>query len=274
VSEQHKAMAIPDFQTFLKPVLAHVAERRWRAADLIARIAEDFGLTAEERAQLLPSGRQPVLANRVHWAITYLVQAGLLRRPARGECEITDAGRALLAEAPAALDVAELARRYPSLQAFRERRRDNGAAASRPLAPAAAAVEAALTPEDRIERAIAEIEQKVRAELRERLREQTPAFFERVVIDLLLAMGYGSSVEEAAEQLGRSGDGGVDGVIREDRLGLDVLYVQAKRYRDQPVTVEQLRSFAGALQDRGARKGVFITTSRFTEEAEAFARRQ
>ncbi len=94
------------------------------------------------------------------------------------------------------------------------------------------------------------------------------------MIDLLLAMGYGSSVEEAAEQLGRSGDGGVDGVIREDRLGLDVLYVQAKRYRDQPVTVEQLRSFAGALQDRGARKGVFITTSRFTEEAEAFARRQ
>lgn len=267
-------MAVPDFQTFLQPVLARIAERRWRAPDLIARIAEDFALSPEDRAALLPSGRQSVLANRVHWALTYLVQAGLVQRPARGEYEITDAGRALLAEAPPALDVAELARRYPSLQAFRERRRDNGTAAPRAPVPPATSAEAALTPEDRIEQAVAEIEQKVQAELRERLLEQTPAFFERVVIDLLLAMGYGSSVEEAAEQLGRSGDGGVDGVIREDRLGLDVLYVQAKRYRDQSITVEQLRSFAGALQDRGARKGVFITTSRFTEEANAFARRQ
>jgi restriction system protein len=269
-------MAIPDFQALLQPVLAHAAERRWRASELIARIAEEFGLTPEERARLLPSGRQPVLANRVHWAITYLVQAGLLRRPARGECEITEAGRALLAERPATLDVATLARRYPSLQAFRERRRGNGEAEQRGDGPAAQAPgeEASLTPEDRIEQAVAEIERKVRAELRERLLEQSPAFFEGVVIDLLLAMGYGSSAEEAAEQLGRSGDGGVDGVIREDRLGLDVLYVQAKRYRDQAVTVEQLRSFSGALQDKGARKGVFITTSRFTEEAVAFAARQ
>ena len=269
-------MAIPDFQTFLKPVLAHAAERRWRSADLIARIGDDFGLTAEEREQLLPSGRQTVLANRVYWATIYLLQAGLLRRPARGEYEITEAGRALLSEAPQALKVVDLARRFPALQAFRARRRENGddaAALSTPpgLSPVA---DGTLTPDDLIERAVAEIEQKVRAELRERLLDQTPGFFERVVIDLLLAMGYGSSVEEAAEQLGRTGDGGVDGVIREDRLGLDVLYVQAKRYRDQPVTVDQVRSFAGALQDKGARKGVLITASRFTDDATAFAARQ
>ncbi|MCX7685430.1 MAG: restriction endonuclease [Acetobacteraceae bacterium] len=269
-------MAIPDFQSFLKPVLALVAERRWQARELIGRLADDLGLTADERAQLLPSGRQSVLANRVHWAVTYLVQAGLIRRPARGECEITEAGRALLAEAPQALSVAELARRYPSLQAFRERRRDNAAAPEKPAQPGSPAAEAngASTPDDLIERAVADIEQKVRAELRERLLEQPPEFFERVVIDLLLAMGYGSSAEEAAEQLGRTGDGGVDGVIREDRLGLDVLYIQAKRYRDQPVTVDQVRSFAGALQDKGARKGVLITASRFTDDAIAFAARQ
>jgi restriction system protein len=268
---------VPDFQTLMLPVLRHAAERRWRTRELVERLSDEFGLTEEERARTIPSGRQGLMANRVHWAVTYLVQAGLLLRPARGECEATAAGRALLAEAPERLSVAALAARYPALRAFRDSRpvgEDQPAARDAASSPAALPGAAAATPDDAIDSALAAIEAKVRQDLLDRLLEAPPDFFERVVVDLLLAMGYGSTAEDAGRTLGRTGDGGVDGVIREDRLGLDLIYVQAKRYRDGPVTADQLRSFAGALDDKGARKGVFITTSRFTADARSFAERQ
>jgi restriction system protein len=277
---------VPDFQTLMLPVLRHAAERRWRTRELVERLSDEFGLTEEERARTIPSGRQGLMANRVHWAVTYLVQAGLLLRPARGECEATAAGRALLDEAPERLSVAALTARYPALRDFLGRRPDSEdraaprdttpspAASDASSSPAALPGAAAATPDDAIDSALAAIEAKVRQDLLDRLLEAPPDFFERVVVDLLLAMGYGSTAEDAGRTLGRTGDGGVDGVIREDRLGLDLIYVQAKRYRDGPVTADQLRSFAGALDDKGARKGVFITTSRFTADARSFAERQ
>jgi len=213
------------------------------------------------------------MRSRAEWARSYLVQAGLLEPVRRGVVRLTERGRAVVGSGPPRLDSAFLLQ-FPEFRDFRGRSRQderNG------LSPASGADEPAArlgTPDDQITAAVAIVEAKVRDELLHRLTAPPPAFFEQAVVDLLLAMGYGSTVEDAGEALGKSGDGGVDGVIREDRLGLDLIYIQAKRYRDTAITAEKLRSFAGALDDKGARKGVFITTSRFTSEAERFAGRQ
>lgn len=233
---------IPDFQTLLLPVLRRSAERRWKTRELIEQLSTDFGLSDAERTQLLPSGTQSLVANRISWAIAYLAQAGLVARPARGECEATPAGRALLAENPERLTTKFLAERSPALREFVGRRGasgdadkptpNNGNSSTDPLA----ASPGSATPDDAIDAALAAIDAKVRQDLLDRLLEAPPAFFEHEVVDLLLAMGYGSTAEDAGRTLGGSGDGGVDGVIREDRLGLDLIYIQAKRYRDGPVT--------------------------------------
>ena len=267
---------VPDFQTLMLPVLRRFGERRWRTQELVDSIAEQFGLSEADRTEMLPSGRQTRLANRVHWALAYLHKSGLISRLGRGEYDVTDMGRSVLAAPPERLTLAFLVENFPGARAFRasagseDAGRGQAGAANDPLAPASATS----TPDDAIDSALASIESKVRQDLLERLLEAPPAFFERVVVDPLLAMGYGSTAEGAGRTLGGSGDGGVDGVIREDRLGLDLIYIQAKRYRDGPVTADQLRSFAGALDDKGARKGVFITTSRFTADAQGFAERQ
>jgi restriction system protein len=264
-------MAIPDFQTLMLPALRLLAQRPQRLAELTERLAEEFALSAEDRAELLPSGRQSRLANRVGWAVTYLHKAGLVRRVARAEYEVTEAGGALLAAPPQKITVRLLEERFPEFREFRARSNEEQDTTAQ---AAGATTVPPLTPDDVLDGALDAINANVRAELHRRLLEGSPAFFERVVIDLLLALGYGSSVEDAAQALGGTGDGGVDGVIREDRLGLDLIYVQAKRYRDAPVGANELRSFAGALDDKGARKGVFMTTSRFTAEAVQFAERQ
>ncbi len=260
-------MAIPDFQTLMLPVLKRVANGPVGTSVLVGAMANEFGLDEAERSQRLPSGRQLTIANRVHWAIAYLNKFGAVDRVARGTYVASDCGRRILKESPERITVAYL-RQNPC-------RPDvpvplNGDLATGP----SVAGDSIGTPDEQITVALAAIEADRREDLLRRVLAAPPKFFERVVIDLLLAMGYGSAVDDAGEPLGGSGDGGVDGVIREDRLGLDLIYVQAKRYKDAAVTPEQLRSFAGALDDRGARKGVFITTSRFTAEAERFAERQ
>jgi restriction system protein len=265
-------VSIPDFQTLMLPALRRVAERRWRAAELIGALADEYQLTPEERAEMLPSGRQTRMANRCHWAIAYLAKSGLLTRVGRGEYEASAEGRELLRSPPERITLPFLMARYPALRAFREAGATEAGGAD--CAPAPIMPAPTATPDDVIDKAVAEIEIKVRDELLERLLDVTPERFERVVIDVLIAMGYGNSVEDAGQRVGRSGDGGIDGVISEDPLGLDLIYVQAKRYRDTAVTSEQLRGFAGALDDKGARKGVFITTSRFTPDAKSFAERQ
>jgi restriction system protein len=269
-------MTVPDFQTLMLPALRRLAASRLRTGTLVDAFSEEFGLSSEERAALLPSGRQPTMANRTHWALAYLSKAGLVRRVSRGEYEASPEGKDFLAKPPDKITVALLMDRYPAIRSFR----DSGRTASAEIGPVTAAdiqssgAVVAATPEDTIGHALKVIEAKLRDDLLSHIFEKPPEFFEEVVVDLLLAMGYGSTAEDAGEALGRSGDGGVDGVIREDRLGLDLIYVQAKRYKDNPVTADHLRSFAGALDDKGARKGVFITTSRFTNDAQGFAKRQ
>jgi len=260
------------------PTLRRAAERRWKTTELVASLADEFALTPAERATLLPSGRQATIANRTHWALSYLNRAGLVTRVGRGEYEASEAGHALLGSPPERITLAFLSQRYPSARRLRgdapEAAADIPGAAAEARIAAAPALASGVTPDDAIGAAVAAIEAKVRDDLLTRLLDLPAAFFEKVVVDLLLAMGYGSTAEDAGQALGGSGDGGVDGVIREDRLGLDLIYLQAKRYRDTPVTADHLRSFAGALDDKGARKGVFITTSRFTADAERFAERQ
>ena len=261
-------MPIPDYQTLMLPVLRLAAEGETRVADVAERVAEAFGLSAEERDRLLPSGRQRVLHNRIHWAKSYMGKAGLIASPARGRFVATEKGRALLATGPERIDVALLLQ-DPEFRAFyrNEGDEDEGSAKADDAAPVTT------TPEERIDAAHATLTAALRDELLQRILANSPAFFEQVIVDLLVAMGYGGSHKDAAAQLGRSGDGGVDGVVNEDRLGLDRIYVQAKRHAPgNPVGRPDVNGFVGSLVGLGATKGVFVTTSTFSQPARDYVR--
>ena len=252
--------------TWSLPVLRLAAEGESRVADVAGRIADDLALTPEEREQMLPSGRQRVLHNRIHWAKFYMSKAGLIASPARGRFIATEKGRALLATRPEKVDVSLLMHE----PAFREFYRNEGSTAgtdSGVIEPVRT-IPASTTPEEQIDSAYASLIGALRDELLERILENSPAFFEQLIVDLLVAMGYGGSHKNAAAQLGRSGDGGVDGIINEDRLGLDRIYVQAKRYATgNQVGRPDVNGFVGSLVGLGASKGVFVTTSTFSQPA-------
>ena len=262
-------MTIPDYQTLMLPLLRLAAEGETRVPDVEERLADQFSLSAEERERILPSGRQKVLHNRIHWAKFYMHKAGLIDTPRRGRFVASEAGRRLLATNPPVINN-DLLLTFP---AFAEFRNGGGAAVEAPMA-AALPASAQATPEEQIESAYASLHAALRADLLARVLQNTPGFFERVIVDLLVAMGYGGSQRSAAAELvGRSGDGGVDGVINEDPLGLDRVYVQAKRYAlGNPVGRPEVQGFLGSLVGRGATKGVFVTTSTFTAQAIDFAR--
>lgn len=265
-------MPIPDYQALMLPVLRLASEGEKRVADVIDRIADEFGLSADEREELLPSGRQRILHNRIHWAKFYMTKAGLITSPSRGRFVATEAGRALLATRPVKVDVALLMKE----PAFREfYKNGSGQADAEHPPPGTSEVRAdAATPEELIEAAHRALQSSLRTDLLERILQNSPGFFEQLIVDLLVAMGYGGSHKNAAEQLGRSGDGGVDGVINEDRLGLDRVYVQAKRYaRGSSVGRPEVQGFVGSLVGLGATKGVFVTTSVFSAQALEFVRR-
>src|SRR5919109_1912248 len=228
-------------------------------------LADEFSLTDEERNELLPSGSQAVLANRVGWARTYLKQAGLIDSPRRGLFRIRQHGLDLLQENPPRIDV-KLRERFPEFLEFRNRRRDRESTATPVF------TESGETPEDALAAAYQTLRADLEAELLQQVKESSPTFFERLVVELLVKMGYGGSRQDAGRAIGRSGDGGIDGIINEDRLGLDVIYVQAKRW-DTIVGRPEIQRFAGALQGQRARKGVFITTSSFSQDAEEYASR-
>jgi restriction system protein len=234
-------------------------------------LAEQIGLTDEDLALKIPSGA-PVFNSRVHWAVTYLAQAGLLRRPRRGVVELTDRGNEVLAEAPASVDNSLLAR-YPEFLEFKMRAREGQQdAAAAELTPGPLASSKG-TPREQLADAVEEANAAVAAELLNRIRDREPAFLEQLVLRLLTAMGYGGRAG-AAEHLGRSGDQGLDGVIRQDALGLDRVYVQAKRYgAEHSVGRPEIQAFVGALHGAQADRGVFIATSRFTAEARDYAER-
>ena len=255
-------MPIPDYQSVMLPLLRLTKdglERPFREA--VDRLAEEFELTDDERSELLPSGTAPIFGSRAGWARTYLKQAGLLEAPKRGSFRITPAGAALLATNPVRIDN-NLLNQYEAFRAFRARGKELEAGKK----PALLEVASEQTPEDAMASAYQRIRKNLEAELLEQVKSSSPAFFERLVVDLVVAMGYGGSRHDAGRALGRSGDGGIDGIIKEDRLGLDLIYLQAKRW-DGTVGRPEVQKFAGALQGQRASKGIFITTSSYSRDA-------
>ncbi len=245
-------------------------EHRFR--DAVEQLASEFNLTDSERAELLPSGTAPLFNNRVGWALTYLKQAALLESPKRGFFKITDRGLDALGENRPRIDTAFLDQ-FEEFRAFRSRRREGaqetpataGSIGSRPQLPPAE-LSARQTPEDVLASAYRRLRQNIEIELVEQVKAASPSFFERLVIDLLVAMGYGGSRQDAGRAIGKSGDGGIDGIIKEDKLGLDIIYIQAKRW-EGTVGRPDIQKFAGALQGQRANKGIFITTSSYSREA-------
>lgn len=268
-------MAIPDYETLMAPLLRLLGSRGLMTlGEAVVHLADEFQLTPEERAVLLPSGQYPLFRNRVGWAKTYLKQAGLIVQPKRGQMELTPAARALLPELPAHIDGSFLAR-FPSFLDFMSRSGTRAVAQpeENPSLPATllqTPLEPEGPPEEVIERAMRTLRDELRIELLDTVKAAAPEFFERLVVKLLLRMGYGGSREEAGQTVGRSGDGGIDGIINEDRLGLDAIYLQAKRW-DGVVGRPEIMKFVGALAGQRANKGVFITTSWFTQEAKDYA---
>lgn len=257
--------AIPDFQTLMLPVLEEAANGEVRIGATVERLADRFSLTSEQRADLLPSKRQTTFANRVHWAKSYLGKAGLIELTRRAHFKITDAGRAVLAKPPERIDISFL-RKFPNFVEFRD------AAAVSGMSSASPPDESALTPDEQMRQGRDRIEADLAQDMLAKIGAAPPEFFEKVVVKLLTGMGYGGSVSDAGRALGRSGDGGVDGVIDEDALGLDRIYVQAKRYKDgNPVGPGAIRDFFGALDQFKANKGLFVTTSTFTSSATSTA---
>jgi restriction system protein len=249
---------IPDYQTVMLPLLRLLADQKERpmsaAVDAISR---EFSLSSDECQALLPSGTSTVIGSRVGWARTYLKKAGLVDSPKRGVVCITPRGASILQSGPARIDVKFL-EQFPEFMEFRTLRHSEALA----VAPQADAS----TPEEALEEAYQEVRASLESDVLARVRAASPAFFERLVVELLVRIGYGGSIRDAGQAVGRSGDGGIDGIIKEDRLGLDLIYIQAKRW-ENPVGSPEVHKFVGALAQRHAKKGVLITTSGFTKDA-------
>ncbi|MBU6434899.1 MAG: restriction endonuclease [Nitrospirae bacterium] len=261
-------MAIPDFQTLMLPVLRQLGSGEEQApASVREAVALVFKLSNEELATLLPSGRQTTFANRVAWALGYLKQAGLVESPRRGMYRVTTRGKVTLGEPIERIDIQYLMR-FPEFVAFRTASTEDSEPA--PSLAKVAVEGTPLTPDEQIRQGYTRLQSSLAAQLLERVRQASPKFFEELVVELLVAMGYGGSREDASAVVGRGGDEGIDGIIKEDRLGLDTIYIQAKRWKDN-VGRPEIQRFAGALQGQRARKGVFLTTSTFTADARSYA---
>ena len=261
-------MPIPPFHEILLPLLRRSADGKdWTLAALRGPIADDFGLTDAERVELLPSGTQTRFVNRLCWAKIHLERAGLVNRVRRGVFTISDEGRRVLATNPTALDVAFLDR-YESYRAFRQLRSSEDD--SPPDAAALPAVSDE-TPDAILMKAHEALDKELAAQLLDEIIDRSPVFFERLVVDLMKAMGYGGWGKDAGRLTGAGADAGIDGIIDEDRLGFDSIYLQAKRW-GEPVGRPEIHKFVGALHGCRARKGVFVTTSSFTKEASEYAK--
>lgn len=262
-------MAIPDYQTLMLPLLKVLADgREWSTRDLVQQLANEFRLTEEEREARLPSGQQSIVHNRVHWSKTYLKQAGLIEAPSRGFSRITFEGRSVLSANPAQINVRFL-ERFPSFVEFKKK--TNRDKEPETTSKSSEEVSDSATPLEALTQSYAALREATIGELLSRLRSCSPAFFERTVMKLLLAMGYGG-VTGDGQMTGKSGDGGIDGIIREDKLGLDVVCLQAKRW-DGTVGRAVVQQFVGSMDYIRARKGVILTTSTFSKEAISFVDR-
>jgi restriction system protein len=257
-------MAIPVFQQIMLPLLKLLEDKQEHSLrQIIDLLTNQFNLTQEEQHELLPSGKQAIFDNRVGWARTHLKKAGLIESTRRGFFRITDRGLQVLKQEPAKIDVKFL-NQFEEFREFRAIRREKPEELDEE--------ETETTPEEALANAYQDLKNNLASELLQQLKASSPTQFENIVIDLLVAMGYGGSRKEAAKAIGRSGDEGIDGIINEDRLGLDVIYVQAKKW-ESTVGRPEVQKFAGALQGQHARRGIFITTSNFSKEAADFASR-
>ena len=256
-------MSIPSYQDFMLPLLTALADGTdRRSAEVDGLLADRLNLTPDEQATKLPSGVQTIWTNRTGWARTYLKKAGLIASPRRGVIAITEDGRKLLAENPARINTKVLER----FELFRQFHGQPTVLAGLPAEP----TDGDETPEETIGNAYRTLRSGLQDEVLQKLKGCTPSYFENVVVQLLVAMGYGGSLKDAGKAVGRSGDGGIDGIIKEDKLGLDVVYIQAKRW-EGVVGRPEIQKFVGALAGQRATKGVFITTSGFTKEASDYA---
>ena len=259
-------MSIPDYQTIMLPLLKFVADgKEHTLREIIEGLADIFNLNDEERRELLPSAKQPIFDNRVGWATTYLKKAGVVETPKRAVYRITERGQGVLNKNPQRVDNKFL----DQFQEFKEFRARKAMPNGGTIPPKE---NGDINPEELFESAYKDLQETLTAELLDAIRNCSPEFFERLVIDVLLKMGYGGSRREAGAALGRSGDEGIDGIIKEDKLGLDIIYIQAKRWEKTTVGRPEIQRFAGALLGQAAKKGVFITTSTFSREAQDYVK--
>lgn len=262
---------LPSYEAIMPAVLKVLADGAARSLrEVFERVCQYYAFTPEQLADTLPSGRQTTLRSRVSWAKTYLVKAGLIEQPKRGICLITERGRTALVSG-LHIDNRYLAQ-FGEFVAFTQASCENAGNEQQALElPAGTpALESASSPQEQIEQALTAINRSLADDLLAEILGLSPHFFEQLVVDLMVAMGYGGSQQDAARTTRYSGDGGIDGIIKEDRLGLDSIYLQAKRYTDKTVGRPEIQSFAGALDLHKARKGVFITTSSFSREAQEY----
>lgn len=255
---------IPDYQTLMLPLLKLVADKReHNYRDLIEKLAIEFQVTDEERKELLASGNQAIFDNRVGWAKTYLKKAGLLESPKRATFVITQIGLDTLKKNLDRID-AKYLRQFPAFLEFQNASRNENDVEEENVVSETFDQ----TPEENLDIAYQRIRKSLASELLKNVVELSPTFFERLVVELLVKMGYGGSIKDAGKAIGKSGDEGIDGTIKEDKLGLDIIYIQAKRWKPgNAVGRPELHKFVGALAGQGAKKGIFITTSNFTKEA-------
>ncbi|HCP08549.1 MAG TPA: restriction endonuclease [Candidatus Moranbacteria bacterium] len=254
-------MAVPDFQSTMLPLLKFAGDNQEHSIrEAIDYISDFFKLSEQERKEVLPSGQQYIIDNRVGWARTYMKKAGLLETPRRSFFTITDLGLAILKKNPSEINVKFL-EQFPQFIEFRNAKKEKDEQAEQEVEN-----NLTQTPQELLEYGFQKIRKDLSQELLGLVKQSTPRFFEKLVVELLLAMGYGGSRKDAGKAVGQSGDGGIDGIIKEDKLGLDVIYLQAKRW-ENIVGSKEIRNFVGSLVGQKANKGVFITTSGFTKDA-------
>ena len=257
---------IPDYQTIMLPLLRYISDsKEHKMRDVTDGLANQLGVTEEERKELLPSGAAPVFYNRTAWAKTYLKKAGLIDSPKQGTVVITKRGLEVLSTNPSSIDV-KLLKQFSEFLEFQSAKRDDdGVPGKRNDDLDEVSNE---TPEEALEDAYQKIRRSLAQDILNKVITLSPSFFEKLVVELLVKMGYGGSIKDAGRAIGRSGDEGIDGTIKEDKLGLDIIYIQAKRWQPGNVVGRpELQKFVGALAGQGAKKGIFITTSSFTRDA-------
>lgn len=254
---------IPDYQSMMLPLLRQVSDRQeHKIREIVEALAKEFNLTETEKEELLPSGQQPLFDNRVAWAKTYLKKAGLLDSPRRATITITERGLDVLRQKPEQINIKFL-KQFPEFVEFQTVKKEEEITKDEVTEETSTQ-----TPEETLETSYLKIRKSLAQELINKVMTLPPAFFERLVVELLVKMGYGGSMKDAGNAIGKTGDEGIDGTIKEDKLGLDIIYIQAKRWQQGNVVGRpEIQKFVGALAGQGAKKGIFITTSSFTKEA-------